>query len=218
MGLLVYRCPHCGATHQVDESLIGDRVHCRQCNRPFEAAMPIARPVEAGEVEKPEFLVEAGEGDVEEILIQAHPAMARRHPFRFLGLCLLIAVGLAAVVAGLVGRGQGIGDAPPQVLLIAGLVLAGAGALYLLGWWGETRFTTLKVTGRRTILRRGFFSRRTSEVRHRDVRNLHVHQSKLERLFGVGDLAIISSGDRKEIEVEGIPDPQRIARVIRDMQ
>jgi uncharacterized membrane protein YdbT with pleckstrin-like domain len=75
------------------------------------------------------------------------------------------------------------------------------------------------VTNRRTVLRRGLLARETSEVRHRDVRNVQVNQTTFERLLGVGDLALSSAGQSDfEIAVKGIPNPNRVADVIRDMQ
>jgi hypothetical protein len=220
MALLVYRCPHCGASHEVEQSLIGDQVTCRQCGRPFEAAAPVAKPVEVAEGETAKFRVEAGEGEIENTLHQLHPAMARKYPFRFLGLVVLIGAGAFLVVAGAAGwslvPGGGVAS---SVLIVGGLILAGAGVLGWLVWWAKSRFTTLTVTNRRTVLRRGLLARETSEVRHRDVRNVQVNQTTFERLLGVGDLALSSAGQADfEIAIKGIPNPNRVADVIRDMQ
>ncbi|HEX6985316.1 MAG TPA: PH domain-containing protein [Planctomycetaceae bacterium] len=219
MATLVYRCPHCGASHEVDQALIGDRVDCRQCGRPFEAAAPVATPVQAEPGDAASFRVAAGEGEVEDTILEVHPSVARKHPLQFVGIWLVILVGLAAVVLGAVGEAAVPGAAPPTVLVVSGLVLAGLAGIYYAGLWLRARFTTLTVTNRRTVLRRGLIARETSEVRHRDVRNLQVNQTALERLLGVGDLAISSAGqDDLEIAVEGVPNPNRIADVIRDMQ
>lgn len=219
MALLVYRCPHCGASHEVEEALIGDRVTCRQCGKPFEAAAPVAKPVEVGPGEKASFRVAAGEGEVENTVLQVHPAVFRKHPLRFLALWVAILAGAAAVVAGLIGGVAIPGNPPATVLIVGGLILAGVAGVFWLGWWGGTRFTTLTVTNRRTTLQRGLFARKTSEVRHQDVRNLQVNQKTMERLLGVGDLAISSAGqDDLEIAVQGIPNPNHVANVIRDMQ
>ncbi|MDQ3333471.1 MAG: PH domain-containing protein, partial [Planctomycetota bacterium] len=91
--------------------------------------------------------------------------------------------------------------------------------VYWLVWWAQTRFTMLTITSRRSTLRRGLIARETSEVQHRDVRNLQINQTTLERLLGVGDIAISSAGqDGLEIHVEGIPHPEKVAAVVRDMQ
>jgi len=219
MATLTYRCPHCGASHEVDEALVGDRVDCRKCGRPFEAAMPVARPSEGEATAAPEFRVAAGEGEVEDTILQTHPAMLRKHPGRVLGLLIVLAAGTAAIVLGAVGGVAVPGNAPPLVLLASGAVIAGLAALYWLAWWVQTRFTTLTITNRRTILRRGLIARDTSEVRHRDVRNLQINQTTLERMLGVGDVSISSAGqDDLEIRIEGIPKPEKVASIVRDMQ
>jgi Bacterial PH domain len=219
MAQLVYRCPHCGAAHEIDEALIGDRVDCRQCGKPFEAAAPVATPVQATPGEATSFRVAAGEGEVEDTLLEVHPAMARKHPFRFLVILLALVAGLFSLVLGLTGNALFFANPPSTLLTIGGLVLAGAAAVAWLGWWIQTRFTQLRITNRRSVLQRGLIARETSEVRHRDVRNLQVNQTTLERLLGVGDLAISSAGqDDLEIAVQGIPNPAKVASVIRDMQ
>jgi hypothetical protein len=219
MSNLVYRCPHCGASHELAESLIGDRVDCRSCGKPFEAAAPVATPVQSGDGEPASFRVAAGEGEVENPILVVHPVLIRKHPLRFLGVAIVLLAGIACIIAGLAGGAAAPGNAPPGLLLIAGAILTGLAATYWLVAWIETRFTSLSITNRRSVLRKGLFSRETSEVRHRDVRNLQVEQSAIERLLNVGDLAISSAGqDDLEIAVAGIPDPTRVAAVIRDMQ
>ena len=217
MTPLVYRCPHCGASHEIPESLVGDRVDCRECGRVFEAAAPVAQAVQNEEGAAATYHVEAGEGEIEDIILATHPSIARKNPLAFLGCCIAIIVGLIAAVGGGIGTAwYGISG---SVLLIAGLVCAAGGALVLLYWWLESRFTTLEVTNRRTRLRHGIVSRKTSEVRHRDVRNLQVDQNFLDRLLGVGTIAISSAGqDDLEIVVPGIVHPEKIAAVVRDMQ
>lgn len=219
MAVLVYRCPHCGASHEIDESLIGDRVTCRQCGKPFEAAAPVAAPVEAAPGETAKFRVSAGEGEVEDTILQVHPAVGREHPLRMALVWIGLLVGLAAIVLGLLGRKALPWDVPGSAMEIGGLVLAGVAGLFWLTWWLRSRFTTLTVTNRRSILRRGLFGRDTTEVRHRDVRNLQVDQSALDRMLGVGAIAISSAGqDDLEIVARGVPNPEKIAAVIRDMQ
>lgn len=218
MALLVYRCPHCGASHEIDEALIGDRVTCRQCGKPFEAAAPVAQPVEASAGEKPSFRVSAGQGEVEDTILTVHPAIFRKHPLGALVAWALILAGAAGAVLGAIGEAiiPGVGSG---VLVVAGLVVAGIGLVVWLMWWARSRFTTLTVTNRRSVLRQGLFARETTEVLHRDVRNIQVNQTTMGRLLGVGDLALSSSGqDELEILVQGVPNPSRIADVIRDMQ
>ena len=219
MPTLVYHCPHCGASHEVDRALVGDRVDCRQCGRPFKAAMPVVRPSENADASQAGFRVVAGEGEVEKTLLRVHPAMIRKHPFRFAGMCIVGILGLVGISFGASGATFLPRLIPPILLLIAGVILVGISVIYLFWWWLQTRFTTLTVTNRRTELRRGIISRGTSEVSHDDVRNIQVTQSALERIMGIGDVAVSSSGQNTlEIEVEGLPHPDRVAAIVRDMQ
>ena len=98
----------------------------------------------------------------------------------------------------------------------AGVVVGG---LLLLWWFIYSRFTALTLTDIRSIYRRGIVARRTSEVRHNDVRNLQMHQDISDRLFGVGRISISSAGqDDVEIEARGMPHPSQIVKLIRDYQ
>ena len=74
---------------------------------------------------------------------------------------------------------------------------------------------TLIVTEKRTILQLGLLSRRTVDVRHKDVRLVEVSQSIFQRIFGTGNLAISSAGHGGvEIEMPGIIEPQKLKRQI----
>ena len=98
------------------------------------------------------------------------------------------------------------------VLLIP---LCGIGLLLLFIWWLECLGTTLTVTNLRTILRRGIFSKYTTDVLHQDVRNVQVHQRFLQRIFGVGYVGVSSSAQSTiEIQVFGIPFPEEVRQLI----
>ena len=219
MATLVYKCPHCGAAHDVDESLMGDQIDCRECGRPFEVSVPVARPVEQAEGASASYQVGAGEGDLEDEIITVHPAVFRQSPLLFLGLVLLAIAGLAGVLLGTVLQGMLAGWLPGAVLWIGGAILLIGAVGYLAIWSIQARFTRLTITDRRTTLRYGLISRETSEVGHEDVRNIRINQGIMERLLGVGTLSISSAGqDTLEIVFKGAPDPEKLAAVIRDMQ
>ena len=122
----------------------------------------------------------------ETILYRAHPAMFRNRPVLF--LCCLA------------------------------LVCAwGIGLPWLVAWWIRSLATTLTVTGERISLRRGILAKYTSDVLIADVRNVQIGQSMLQRLFGVGSVGISSAGQGgMEIEVAGLPAPQRVKTIIDD--
>jgi uncharacterized membrane protein YdbT with pleckstrin-like domain len=66
-------------------------------------------------------------------------------------------------------------------------------------------------------LRKGLLSKYTNDVLIADIRNVQVSQSLLQRIFGVGAVAVSTSGQGDmEIEVHGVPAPERIKSIIND--
>ncbi len=99
-----------------------------------------------------------------------------------------------------------------SVILIAA---AGAGLVILAIWWLKTKTAMLTVTNKRTIQRTGLIAKRTTEVVHRDVRNIQIEQSVFQRLFGVGSIGISSAGQSGiEIQFTGVRDPDGIKALI----
>ena len=95
------------------------------------------------------------------------------------------------------------------------LSLVGVGLIILLVWWIKTKGTELTVTNERVSLRKGILSKFTNDVYLTDVRNVQIYQSFWQRVFGVGYVAISSAGNEGvEIEVKGIPDPEKIKSII----
>ncbi len=94
------------------------------------------------------------------------------------------------------------------------------GSLVSLGLWLlQTRFESLTITNERTIWAQGVFDRETSEVQHDDVRNIQMQQSLIDRILGVGRIAISSAGqDDMEIDIRGIPKPNQVADTVRSCQ
>jgi len=106
---------------------------------------------------------------------------------------------------------------PFSFILCCLLCLVGVGLVILGIWYLKTRGTTLVVTNEQTTLRKGLLSRYTNDVFHSNVRNIIVRQTFFQRLMGVGYIGISSSGQSGiEIEVNGIPDPERVKEIIDD--
>ena len=98
------------------------------------------------------------------------------------------------------------------VLLIAAV---GVGLLILGWWWLNTRAAELTITNKRTIQRKGLISKNTTEVLHRDVRNIQVSQTAFQRIFGVGRIGISSAGQAGvEIQFNGVTDPDSVKSLI----
>ena len=104
---------------------------------------------------------------------------------------------------------------PLGFVLVLILCAVGIGFVFLIVWWIRIKGTLLTVTSERTILRKGLLSKSLNEVWHRDVRNVQLEQRPVQRLFGVGRIAISSAGqDGVEIAVDGVRDPERIKGII----
>jgi len=101
------------------------------------------------------------------------------------------------------------------VLVLLSLVIIGLP--FLIGWWLECKGATITVSDERTMVRRGILSKSTNEVWHRDVRDVRVSQTLLQRVLGVGQVEISSAGQSGvEIKVAGIPNPDKIRSIIDD--
>lgn len=215
MVSLTYRCPYCQTTITVAEDMVGRTMVCpeTECQRPIELEVRPARLVAStdGPPADAEHEVSAVDIDDEHEIEQLHPAMFRTHPLRFVALT-------AAVIAAATGA---VWLAVERRWVLSGLATLAfaAGLGGFLVWWLRVVSTTLTVTSKRLILRRGILAKATTEVRHEDVRNLQVDQSFLQRLLGVGDLYVSSAGqDGIEINAFGIPRPDEVTAIIRSQQ
>lgn len=97
--------------------------------------------------------------------------------------------------------------------------LAAITASRIMWLWFKSKFETLIITDKRTVIRKGLFSKVTDEVRHQDVRSLSVRQKWLDRILGIGGLGISSAGQSGiEILAIGYDHPERLANIIRKHQ
>ncbi|MGK7874069.1 MAG: PH domain-containing protein [Xenococcaceae cyanobacterium] len=104
---------------------------------------------------------------------------------------------------------------PLGFLIAIILITCGLGVLILLFWWLDVAQTTLIVTDRRTILRKGIFSRYINEIFHSDVKNIQLRQTLCQRVFNVGNIGISTAGTSGiEIQVNGIPNPEKVREII----
>lgn len=207
MKMLLYRCPFCDQYVEVASDQAGQRMECpnSDCGRSFRLDLPTAQVLTEEDGSR-------GGTESERTLLRVHPAMFRKHPFQFALYWLLVAGGLLAAGWWWSTTGDTLGTAAAVGVAALALVLLGT-------WWLQVLCTTLTVTTKRTIHRTGILSRRTTEVRHNDVRNLQLEQSVIERIFGVGDIAISSAGQAGlEIVADGIPHPDETIRTIRERQ
>jgi uncharacterized membrane protein YdbT with pleckstrin-like domain len=159
----------------------------------------------------------------EKTIMTLHPAMFRAGPLKNLSLIFAIIIGLAGMVYfGAPIEGSEV-DKWWRPLTLALSVMFGIFALVslisIIYWFIRTRFEALTITSERTIWSRGIFDRETSEVQHDDIRNIQIKQTFIERVLGVGRLAISSAGqDEMEIDVRDVPNPSKVADMVRSCQ
>ena len=91
------------------------------------------------------------------------------------------------------------------------------GIIIFVIWYLRSRATTLTITNEQTTLRKGLLSKFTNDVFHENVRNIIVRQTFFQRIMGVGYVGISSAGQGGiEIEVNGIPETERVKQIIDD--
>lgn len=197
--MITLRCDNCEKTITVPDDQAGAKIRCPHCNDVNVVPARVAGPDRA----ETEGLPPAD--GPEKSVMRIHASVIRAHPFQALTVLLLVVAGIAVFV--------GTGFVTPPA--IAGAVLAGLAALYLVYRKIEKIAASIEVTNKRVIERKGFFSRFVSEVRHVDIRNVQVRQSFVDRLLGIGHIGVSTSGDDGfEIQLSDVPHPERIRRVL----
>lgn len=109
-------------------------------------------------------------------------------------------------------------NSPVLFLICCALIpLFGIGLLILLVWWIQCLGTSLVITDRRVTLRKGILGKYTNDILISDIRNVRIGQNLFQRIFGVGSVAVSTSGQADmEIEVQGLPHPEYIKAIIDD--
>jgi hypothetical protein len=202
--MLRLACDNCGKVLEVPESAGGQKIKCPACGD----VRIVPRGKAPGEDDRAAAAGYPSANGPEQRVMMVRQAMFRARPFLFL---LLVVVLLGGVAAGVY-----FGFWTKQMPYAWGGVGAAAlGLAAFVVWKLRTMETSLEITSKRTIERKGLFSRFTSEVRHQDIRNLQVTQSFFERLMGVGRIGISSAGqDDVEIVADDVPSPDRIRQII----
>ncbi len=104
---------------------------------------------------------------------------------------------------------------PFAFLLSVLLVPVGIGIIILLVWYMKCKATKLEIGNGEISLERGLLSKDRTEVDMSSVRSVKVYQSFMNRLFGVGSVAVYTAGDAPELTAEGMPRPQEFKDIIK---
>ena len=155
------------------------------------------------------------------VLYSANPPMFRNKPLGFSLAAALIVLGIGAPIAirlypdSLPIIGSGLLASAVSVLSLAA---AGISFLALMVWFVRTKALKLSVTESEILFERGLLSKTRSETHIERVRAITVRQTFFDRIFGVGAIEIYTSGDQPEITAEGMPNPNRVREIIKDIQ
>ncbi|QDU59502.1 Bacterial membrane flanked domain protein [Planctomycetes bacterium Pan216] len=213
-------CPACGTPAKASSDMAGRRVRCPTCDHPFQ--IPITHATVAAVAPTPDgddAMLEPIDDDpdapdsprAEHILWEGQPSVIRTQPIRTMAKCVMLLVGVILLSVWTFGGGAWV--------FLFGSLLIFFGAVMLLRSVIHAMGTRLTITNKRSTLRRGLLSKFTTEVRHKDVLNLQVRQTIFERLLDTGTIEISSAGQGDiEIQVTGLVDPDRIARIVRSHQ
>ncbi|MGE5568554.1 MAG: PH domain-containing protein [Rhodospirillales bacterium] len=75
----------------------------------------------------------------------------------------------------------------------------------------QLRFTKIVVTGDKLRFETGILSKCTRTIQIQKIQNVTVNQNLFQRLHGVGDISIETSGESSQLTVRNIDDPQELA-------
>jgi phage FluMu protein Com len=202
-------CDNCEKHLEVGDELAGQKVKCPACGD--VNVVPGAAPVVAA-AKTPDRAAAAGypAADAPEVLVlRVRRAMFRAKPASFTVLLLGLVGGAGAAVFFLLASPISL----PLVGVCAGVAVL---CLIVLGVWRITTIgEAMQISNKRTIERTGVFAKSTSEVMHRDIRNIQIHQTFRDRIFGVGRIVISSSAEEdSEIVASDIPSPGKVRDII----
>jgi uncharacterized membrane protein YdbT with pleckstrin-like domain len=201
-------CPDCG--HQVSTAA----ATCPQCNRPLApqmAAPPLGAPAA-------EQIIWEGVPSLKAMVVEFAVTA-------FYAIALPIVAALAfdpllSLVAGLGGPARELVEANrptiKTVVILLVVVVVGWRAVKLAAQVAVLRSHRYRVSNQRIVVESGALSKRIDEVDMRTVEDIEFQQRFLERLFGIGQIAIVAA-DKKmsRFRLLGIERPREVRELIR---
>jgi hypothetical protein len=207
--MMVIACPGCAARVAVDAfPEPGEQYACPHCDATFAARYQAGEHHEQAFGEASSQALPARDDQSEQEVLMLRPSLWRWNPLAFAGLWCSIIGGSALAIKLLIA-----GWSAPVWVAVLVVVVAAA---VVLGWWKiSTMGTYVRVTSKRLIDCDGFLRRRTSEILHRDIKNVRVEQTLWQRLMDVGTLSIYTNSDEApEVHMEHVPGPGKVRAII----
>ena len=214
--MAIVSCPEC------KQQVSTEAVSCPHCGKQLSGT---AAPPVAG---APFFMPGTPPGP-EQVLWEGGPSIALvygeilRVVIRFI---IVVIIGYLAFTMGLPALASASSDLKSLIdqnstLINLGIVIVLAlvvlpSVIALLRAIARIKNTRYRVTNQRIVIERGVFSRSLEEIDMRSVDDIEFRQTFLERLFGIGEVFIVSTDKvAPKFNLHGIHDPKNIRELIR---
>lgn len=137
-----------------------------------------------------------------EILYQASPAMFRDDPFRFISIIVIAIVSM--IIPWFVTQ---------AVALTVGVI--GLAMIAMVSWWWKVIQVRVIITNSYIRVVRGVFDQSTTQIFLKDITKFNCTQTVWQRFMNTGRVEVSSSASSEtEIELDSLPNPQDIMRII----
>jgi uncharacterized membrane protein YdbT with pleckstrin-like domain len=138
----------------------------------------------------------------ERVIYQGHPSWRAILGFYIKGLLVAAA---AAVLAGLINEGVGLG-------IVTFAVIA---AVVVLAGFIKRLATVYTITDRRLNIKVGIISRKVQETRLQRVQNVNYNQGVYERVMQIGDVEFTTAGtDESNFVFAGVAQPEQVVQQV----
>jgi membrane protein YdbS with pleckstrin-like domain len=175
------------------------------------------------------FFAPSGAPGPEETLWEGRPSNALLYGKLvrfFIRLIIVLVVGYFALTSGLsslasISSSAGSFVEQNNTVLILGILVVLALVLLpsvmgLLQAWARIKNTHYRVTNQRIVIQSGVLSRSLEEIDMRSIDDIEFQQPVFERLFGIGQIFIVSTDKvAPKLSLHGIHDPLKIRELIR---
>ncbi len=102
-------------------------------------------------------------------------------------------------------------DEPPWLPAVAALLL-----LWPINRHARRQAVKVTIEGEKLNYQSGWFSKTTRIIQLSKVQDVRVNQTMVQRIFGVGDVAIETAGEASRLTVPNLDQPQAVANQILD--
>ncbi|MCU0833583.1 MAG: PH domain-containing protein [Chromatiaceae bacterium] len=107
---------------------------------------------------------------------------------------------------------------PLGVVLAVLLIPVGVGILLLLYWYLLAKSDHILIKSDEIVWTHGLINKQYTEINMSSVRTVRVSQSLIQRVLKAGDIAIYTAGDKPEVVIRGLPQPDEVRAHIRGQQ